>query len=383
MRKEYIERSIAGLAEELRNALLLSTEHTYAESARILGIPVGLLIERVREARREVVVELLGEEWQDAESQYVIDIQIDAAAMRMQRRLNPEGVARRVHKWLKRRARETAALVTVIISWVFPDDVPTRVPSWRFAGAVGTLFLAGYLGYQLADLVGESDSRDGSTASVADGGTESGESTDMMDIFSASGAGTETDTERILDGNRRSSDAVPRLRVDQSLDRSVMEQRIAMEQRRSNVERRQASVSKIYTDAVGQFRAVERNCAENGWEFVRGTEAPDEAYMNQRLAELRQERNDLEKKRVELEDVREELKSLQKKIGREFPKKGPAYDRAFGMYLKDMGERYLDELEENYQDKMLEHLRKGNEYYTAYLGCAGVDSLDDLQTIPG
>ena len=133
MRKEYIERSIAGLAEELRNALLLSTEHTYAECARILDIEVVDLIQRVRDARHSVVVELLGEEWRDAESQYVIDIQIDAAAMRMQRRLNPEGVARRVHKWLKRRARETTAALVAVVGRLVPArgaDIAATYMHW-------------------------------------------------------------------------------------------------------------------------------------------------------------------------------------------------------------------------------------------------------------
>ena len=141
MRKEYIERSIAGLADELRHALLLSTEHTYAESAHILGIPVGLLIERVREARRIVVVELLGGEWRDAESQYVVDIQIDAAATRMQRRR--QGVGYQVRRWLTARWRKliAAARASANIG-----------PAWaRGVGALGVLVLVAYIGVGLRE----------------------------------------------------------------------------------------------------------------------------------------------------------------------------------------------------------------------------------------
>ena len=50
MRREDIERSISGLDEQLRDALLLSTEYTYAESADRLGITTDQLMLRVGEA---------------------------------------------------------------------------------------------------------------------------------------------------------------------------------------------------------------------------------------------------------------------------------------------------------------------------------------------
>jgi len=54
--REHIRRGIAGLAPKLRDALLLASagEHSYADIAAMLGIPVGTLKWRVNEARRQL-----------------------------------------------------------------------------------------------------------------------------------------------------------------------------------------------------------------------------------------------------------------------------------------------------------------------------------------
>jgi RNA polymerase sigma-70 factor (ECF subfamily) len=52
----HIRREIAGLAPKLRDALLLASagEHSYADIAAMLGVPVGTLKWRVNEARRQL-----------------------------------------------------------------------------------------------------------------------------------------------------------------------------------------------------------------------------------------------------------------------------------------------------------------------------------------
>ena len=104
MRREDVERSISQLDEELRDALLLSTEYTCAESADRLGITTDELVKRIDNAKREIVMELLGD-WRDPGSRFVIDMHIDTAAMNMQRRRR--GVLNRVRQWLERLVEQT------------------------------------------------------------------------------------------------------------------------------------------------------------------------------------------------------------------------------------------------------------------------------------
>lgn len=106
MHRKEIERSVAGLDEHLRDALLLSTECTYAESAKRLGITMDQLVENVDEAKRKIVAELLGD-WQDPESEFVVDMHIYAVAMSMQRRRR--SVLHRVRRWLERLVGQTSA----------------------------------------------------------------------------------------------------------------------------------------------------------------------------------------------------------------------------------------------------------------------------------
>ena len=106
MHRQEIERSVAGLDEHLRDALLLSTECTHAESAKRLGITMDQLVDNVDEAKRKIVAELLGD-WQDPESEFVVDMHIDAVAMSMQRRRR--SVLHRVRQWLERLVGRTSA----------------------------------------------------------------------------------------------------------------------------------------------------------------------------------------------------------------------------------------------------------------------------------
>lgn len=98
MRKEDVERSISGLDEQLRDALLLSTKYTFTEGAKRLNIAREQLVQRVDEAKRTVVKELLGD-WQDSESMFLVEMHIDAVAMEMQRLRM--GVSYRMRKWLQ------------------------------------------------------------------------------------------------------------------------------------------------------------------------------------------------------------------------------------------------------------------------------------------
>ena len=320
-----VERSIDGLDEHLRKALLLTTRYTHSKSADILGISKGALRARVRAAKRRVAEDLLGDEWHDAETISAVAMYIDAAAIHMQKR--QESVWRRA------------------MSWVFPDDV--RVPIWRFAGSLGVLLLAGYLGAQLPDLGEEPDTRDGVIESEAGelvdvlafgpdavGGAEHGAAGGIVERgrgagnlagVAASSIGTEASAEWISEMNLRSasSASAPRVRAgDFSLRRDLG----VLRQRMQDVQRRGAALSDVYRHAADTVRAIEGTCAENRWEFGQGAGAAetevDMAYVNRRRRELEQERRGLERQRRELENVRGELEQNRKGIELEFHIKG-------------------------------------------------------------
>lgn len=99
IRSVDVERAIAGLDAELRRALLLSAEYTCSEASSRLAISEETLVVRVREAKRQLLGRLLGSDWKDAESEFVIDVYIDAAATRMQRR--SQGFGYRVQRWCR------------------------------------------------------------------------------------------------------------------------------------------------------------------------------------------------------------------------------------------------------------------------------------------
>ena len=83
---EVVERAIGSLNGQLREALLLTTGCTYGRSAAILGISKGTLRERVSEAKRQVVRDVLdGEEWQDADIRDAVGMYVDAVAIRMKK----------------------------------------------------------------------------------------------------------------------------------------------------------------------------------------------------------------------------------------------------------------------------------------------------------
>ena len=132
MRRDDVEQSIAGLGEQLRDALLLSTEYTFAESAERLNITREQLVQRVAEAKRRVITELLGN-WQDSESMFLVDMHIDAVAMEMQRRRM--GVLYRMRKWLQSVGQTVAGLVEAIGK--LPQGRQVSVPT----GAVATIAL--------------------------------------------------------------------------------------------------------------------------------------------------------------------------------------------------------------------------------------------------
>lgn len=132
MRKEDVERSIARLDEQLRDALLLSTKYTFAEGAKLLNIEREQLVQRVDEAKRTVITELLGD-WQDSESMFLVDMHIDAVAMEMQR--HRMGVLYRLRKWLQSVGQTGTGFVEAIGK--LPQGRQVSVPT----GAVATIAL--------------------------------------------------------------------------------------------------------------------------------------------------------------------------------------------------------------------------------------------------
>ena len=104
-----VERSISALDDKLRDALLLSTRYTFAKGAERLNITREQFVQRVDEAKRTVIRDLVGD-WWDSEGMFVIGMHIDAAAIRMQRRRM--GVWYRARKWLQGFAGETATWLT-------------------------------------------------------------------------------------------------------------------------------------------------------------------------------------------------------------------------------------------------------------------------------
>ena len=305
---------------------------------------------------------------------------IDAVAIRMQKR--QESVWR-------------AAML-----WLVPDDIPTRVPTWRFAGALGALFLAGYLGQEISRwAVGEPDTPAGvieSSVSVASDGAGSIEAGELTDVL-VSGSNAEVEAglgaeiigdvpasgidleDRVLGGNLRPSDTVPRVRVGQFA--SLEQELEVVQQRRVNMEARTSEISAIYRDAEVKFRAVERACSANRWEFGQGPDAPDLADLDRRLKELDRERREIENTRKEIESVNEELKGLHERIRQDSQIKGE-YEQKTRAYLQDIVDRYLDPMEEMYNAKILENIREVRDIY-ALLHCAGKERLDALPTIPG
>ena len=92
-----LERVIAGLDAKSQSALLLSSDHSFEDAASKLDIPEAELAEHLRQAKSAVREAWLGANWQDHESEFVVDIYIDAIATRMQRRR--QSVAFRIRQW--------------------------------------------------------------------------------------------------------------------------------------------------------------------------------------------------------------------------------------------------------------------------------------------
>lgn len=101
MRSADVEGAISSLDTELRNALLVSTECTCAEAASRLGISEEALLMHLRLAKRRLHGALLGADWRDLDSAFVLDAYIDGAATRMQRRR--QGVGYQVWRWVTAR----------------------------------------------------------------------------------------------------------------------------------------------------------------------------------------------------------------------------------------------------------------------------------------
>ena len=81
-----IQKSIGRLDGPLREALLLTTRHSFGKCARIIGVSREVLADRVYEARRHVVDETLGTGHHDSEVIRMVGMYIDGVATRMQRR---------------------------------------------------------------------------------------------------------------------------------------------------------------------------------------------------------------------------------------------------------------------------------------------------------
>ena len=137
MMRDKVEQAIEGLDRHLRAALLLRTQYTYGKSAAILGISTATLRDRVREAKRKVLDELLGPAWEDAEVAELVGVHIDAAAARLRKREATIGY--RLGAWL----RDMAVWVRAAVANRF-------VPVWpRVVGVVGVvcvMCVAAYVG---------------------------------------------------------------------------------------------------------------------------------------------------------------------------------------------------------------------------------------------
>ena len=350
MRKEDVERSIAGLDEQLRDALLLSTKYTFAEVAKHLNIEREQLVQRVDEAKRTIIKELLGD-WQDSESMFLVEMHIDAVAMEMQRRRM--GVLYRMQKkWLPKWLQSVGQTATGFVEAVgeLLQGRQVSVP----IGAVATIALIVVAVYIGREPTGEVPPVEYASVGLAP-------LPDPLVPAQRASAGDEVElapSPAVFD-NEGSCDRVPG------------EDSLSWQQKCNN----------DLIERVSASREDYRNFVDDTWPRFRTQW--DEMSLEARRIELEARRIELEERRIELEERRIELEEQRiaaehrnielegerKRLEERFRgrPRGLEYEEAFenhveswnsgykrplDRYLQGM-EKYREEIKRNYMCEML------------------------------
>ena len=328
--REKVERAINGLDKHLRTALLLPTKYTYARSAAILGISKATLRDRVREAKREVLDELLGEAWEDAELADVVGMHIDAVAARLRRREATIGY--RLWAWMRVVGEELASW-DAAVAW-------QRRPG--LVGALGVVALAMYLGFQARGVFGP---RGG-------GALEAG--LVPIDLERTTGLPVAAGWEVM---GREEMRAVPRVEGVLRRDFELLRRRVLA------AEQYGQQLVGIRREVEALAMLVRRECAAGG---VRGLEDAEVNARERRRLELERRRNELERERLDLEDVRIELQEMRIGIEEAFRIKGEEYERAFRGYMGRLEREYLSGLEKEYFGGMRAYFADMRNHYGSY-----------------